>query len=327
MVRCAGGMHVFQAGAVGTIVFPAIVFALPLVECRALFALWVAYGLVLLACSAPIVNGLYAGVVFPLYHTTLAAGMATVLIPAGKSAAPIVVAVAALSVFKIGVCMSVCLHRFAAHAAFKCGPTALYALCVLGCLANQGGPLWWASQHRCHHKFCDQPRDPHSPTQMGIVRAFGFFVTSPNVNEDFVPPHLPNTLPMRLLDTFSIVPVMLEQLLAYRCGGITALWVVYTADWVSQTVSLWFNIVNHPPGKGNRGCVAQNGCDPSKVERAPSVLFSCLNRLLWIPGLVGEDAHEHHHEHARDARRPGHDLPYHLFIRPLEAVGILWHVK
>lgn len=59
----------------------------------------------------------------------------------------------ALGITKINICMSVCLHRYAAHAAFKCGPCTSFALCVVGCLANQGGPLWWASKHRCHHKL------------------------------------------------------------------------------------------------------------------------------------------------------------------------------
>jgi fatty-acid desaturase len=55
--------------------------------------------------------------------------------------------------WKINICMSVCMHRYASHAAFKCGRWTNIGICILGCLANQGGPLWWASQHRCHHKL------------------------------------------------------------------------------------------------------------------------------------------------------------------------------
>ena len=60
---------------------------------------------------------------------------------------------AVVASWKINICMSVCMHRYASHAAFKCGRYMNIGLCILGCAANQGGPLWWASQHRCHHKL------------------------------------------------------------------------------------------------------------------------------------------------------------------------------
>ena len=60
---------------------------------------------------------------------------------------------AILASWKINICMSVCMHRYASHAALKCGRWMNIALCILSCAANQGGPLWWASQHRCHHKL------------------------------------------------------------------------------------------------------------------------------------------------------------------------------
>jgi hypothetical protein len=60
---------------------------------------------------------------------------------------------AVLASWKINICMSVCMHRYASHAAFKCGRYMNIGLCILSCIANQGGPLWWASQHRCHHKL------------------------------------------------------------------------------------------------------------------------------------------------------------------------------
>ena len=48
-------------------------------------------------------------------------------------------------------------------------------LALLGCLATQGGPVWWASKHRAHHKFCDKPRDPHSAKLRGLIGAFAWF--------------------------------------------------------------------------------------------------------------------------------------------------------
>ena len=71
--------------------------------------------------------------------------------------------------------MRICLHRYAAHSGFKCGPITQFFLNILGCLVNQGSPIWWASQHRCHYKYCNAPHDPHIPIQDGVKDSFAFF--------------------------------------------------------------------------------------------------------------------------------------------------------
>jgi stearoyl-CoA desaturase (delta-9 desaturase) len=42
---------------------------------------------------------------------------------------------------------------------------------VLGASATQRGPLWWAGNHRQHHRFSDQENDPHSPIRRGFLWA------------------------------------------------------------------------------------------------------------------------------------------------------------
>ena len=65
------------------------------------------------------------------------------------------------------------------------------SLCA-GVLANQGGPLWWGSNHRCHHAHCEKERDPHSAKVDGDTTAFSFFDNPEHkwVDEDFVPRHI-----------------------------------------------------------------------------------------------------------------------------------------
>jgi len=326
----AGGMHIVMVGSVVTIVFPAIIFAQPLydLENRSPFYAWLAYGALCICLSLPSCErNFFAAVIMPVYQMTLVAG---VMLPLSLYTAPLVVGLTILLfLFKGGVCMSVALHRYAAHAAFRCGPLTNFAISWLGCMANQGGPIWWGSQHRCHHKFCDGPRDPHSPELMGIVRAFVFFDSYPDVNEEFVPAHL-NSLPIRVLDTFACVPVMVEQYAAYTLGGPVGLWISYTSSWLCQTVTLWFNIVNHPPRPEEDTdtvvCVANDVSDASKLT-PPTPLFRFLNCFLWSTDLFGEEAHKHHHDYPRCALRPGVDFPYHLFVRPLEKAGLIWHLQ
>ena len=59
-------------------------------------------------------------------------------------------------------------HRLLAHGAFKTSRFMQFLLTLLGSLAVQGGPLWWVSHHRNHHRYTETPRDIHSPTQRGF---------------------------------------------------------------------------------------------------------------------------------------------------------------
>jgi fatty-acid desaturase len=54
-------------------------------------------------------------------------------------------------------------HRLLTHRSFKTPKFVEYILTMLGCIANQGGPLQWVAVHRAHHQHSDSEDDPHSP--------------------------------------------------------------------------------------------------------------------------------------------------------------------
>src|SRR5919197_1064592 len=54
-------------------------------------------------------------------------------------------------------------HRFYAHRSFRTSTGFEAVLTSLGTLAVQGGPLWWASEHRYHHRKAHTEDDFHSP--------------------------------------------------------------------------------------------------------------------------------------------------------------------
>lgn len=330
-------MHVTEMGAVFTFIVPAIILCRELfVDRPLLFKAWLAFlPVCLLAGRTP---GRpfkpYVNIIFPFYFWLMPLGLLT------THPLMTIFGVYVAFVAKVGVCMSVCFHRYAAHQAFRCGPMMRSVICTLGCLANQGGPIWWASKHRCHHSHCDRDRDPHSAVQDGDTAAFCFFDNPEHkwVDEDFVPRYL-EALSIRLIDTFAIVPVMCELALAYWLGGADALWVAAVSGQVSQVLSLWFNIVNHPDdhheddaaaeragkfGGAKAVCIA---ADKYVLQNTPGVLFSILNRHLWVAALNGEDAHGHHHHFSTLAQRPGLDLPYYYFVRPLCALGLISDAK
>jgi hypothetical protein len=80
----------------------------------------------------------------PLYLTTLLIVPMTFETTTTSSSMEVLLTIALaffIAIWRIGICMSVCLHRYASHAAFKCGPATRLFLNIVGCLANQGGPI------------------------------------------------------------------------------------------------------------------------------------------------------------------------------------------
>jgi stearoyl-CoA desaturase (Delta-9 desaturase) len=62
-----------------------------------------------------------------------------------------------------GLGVTVGFHRLLTHRSFKAGPFVRGLFAVLGSAAIEGPAISWVADHRKHHKFSDQPGDPHSP--------------------------------------------------------------------------------------------------------------------------------------------------------------------
>ena len=83
-------------------------------------------------------------------------------------------------------------HRYFSHRTFKTSRPAQFIFALLGASATQRGPLWWAANHREHHRNSDTPADPHSPVQYGFFRSHAgwfmcnrFYATQYNRIQDF----------------------------------------------------------------------------------------------------------------------------------------------
>src|SRR6478752_2591100 len=60
-------------------------------------------------------------------------------------------------------------HRYFSHRSYKTSRWFQFVLALLGGMCGQKGALWWAEQHRIHHKYSDTPEDPHS------MKLYGFW--------------------------------------------------------------------------------------------------------------------------------------------------------
>ena len=70
-------------------------------------------------------------------------------------------------------------HRYFSHKGYKTSRVFQFVLALVGTMAVQKGPLWWASIHRRHHRYSDQEGDPHSPVRDGFYYAHQGWVFDP----------------------------------------------------------------------------------------------------------------------------------------------------
>jgi stearoyl-CoA desaturase (delta-9 desaturase) len=102
-------------------------------------------------------------------------------------------------------------HRYFSHRAFKTSRVFQFILAVLATSSGQRGPLWWASNHRVHHRHSDEDGDAHSPRMHGLWHAhLGWLVERKNVdtNLDLVP-DFARYPELRWLNKFHYVPIIL----------------------------------------------------------------------------------------------------------------------
>ena len=340
-----GGMQTNLFGMGLNILIPPILWASSLPNRRQQVIYYTLYlSSILLAKFLGRMKTIFCTLIVPTYYCSMFLSFWTL---ADQHPFRLLVVAFVLGMVKVGIPMSICLHRYAAHQAFTCGPVIKWFLLVLSCLAHQGGPLWWAATHRAHHKFCDTDNDPHSPQIDGVERAFAFFWVKIRVLKDFIPRHLQANSAMWLLDTWAFTVHTMEMAIAYAIGGHAFMFVAYTSAWMCQVTTLWFNVINHPEEEAKERrteenkddirqvCVASDYKSNGWLDLPPGTAmagrflpFHVLNFTnFFFAQLSAEDQHKHHHAHARLAQRTPGDFFYWSFVFPLETLGLVWNVQ
>jgi len=217
-----------------------------------------------------------------------------------------------LAFVNVGSCMSICLHRYFAHAAFETSRAFQVVIAIVSCFAGQGGCLWWASKHGRHHVHCDLPHDPHSRKQTSLWYAwFGWYYNPDEAHIDSAYVRTFSKFPeLVLINELWFVPPLLAVIMSYWAIGFHYTVAFGTTPmFMSWVVTTWFNVEYHP--------AHSPGVSDEKVCRAADTV-----RIL--SEFVGESYHEDHHVYPQKSRRPGPDPPYHLIILPLLKLGLVW---
>ena len=207
-------------------------------------------------------------------------------------------------------------HRYFSHRAYKTSRVFQFILGALGCSAMQRGPLWWAANHRNHHKHSDQEDDPHSPVRHGVWWSHIGWVLSareePVGNEDIR--DFSRYPELRLLEQFHWVPVVILAGLCYAIAGASGLvW-----GFVISTVLVYHCTF----------CV-NSVCHVFGTRRYATQDFSRNN--WWVALLTfGEGWHNNHHHYMSSANQGFKwweiDISYYT-LKALSLVGLVWDLR
>ena len=248
----------------------------------------VPYVLIHLACFAAIVTGVHMG------DLLLAAGLY------------------ALRIFAV----TAGYHRYFSHRSYKTSRGFGFILAFFAQTSAQRGVLWWAGNHRHHHRFSDTDDDVHSPIRRSFWYAHvGWFFTARHAETDLAAvPDLAKVPELVWLDRHPYLPAILMGVGVWIVAG----WSGLVVGFFWSTVALWhatsaINSIAHVVGRRR-------------------YLTGDESRNNWWLAILtfGEGWHNNHH-HFQSAARQGFrwyeiDISYYI-LRALSAVGLVWDLR
>ncbi len=220
------------------------------------------------------------------------------------------------------------LHRYFSHRAFKTSRWFQFILAFCSCTVLQRGPTWWAAVHRHHHRFSDKPEDFHSPRK-SLFHAHLGWLYNPEVFElDYSNVQDLTRYPeLNFLDKFYYLPGLFYLGLMAALGAFLANVFPQTGATVGQmlvygfflrTVLLWhctfaINSLMHVIGK-----------------RVYATDDDSKNSFVLALLTMGEGWHNNHHHYPASSQMGFHwwqiDASYYM-ICFLEKLGLVHSVR
>ena len=214
-----------------------------------------------------------------------------------------------LRIFAIGAGF----HRYFSHRAYRTSRIFAFILAFLAQTSAQRGVLWWAANHRRHHRNSDTERDVHSPVQRGFLYAhFGWIFVPRNDATDYeMVRDFSLNRELMWLDRRPYLPAALLAALSLLIAGLPGLVVGFCCS----TVAVWhatFSINSFAHLIGRQRYVTGDA-----------------SRNNWLLALLtmGEGWHNNHHAYQASVRQGfrwwEYDPTYYV-LRALSWVGLVW---
>jgi stearoyl-CoA desaturase (delta-9 desaturase) len=172
-------------------------------------------------------------------------------------------------------------HRYFSHRSYALSRAPQLLLAFLGQTAAQKGVLWWAANHRHHHKYSDRPEDIHSPVQRGFWWShMGWILARDHAKAD--PSRVPDLAKypeLVWLDRHEYLPTVAYAALLTLAFGWTGLFYGYFLS----TALLW------------HGTFSINSVMHLFGRRVFATTDDSRNSFLFALVTMGEGWHNNHH--------------------------------
>jgi stearoyl-CoA desaturase (delta-9 desaturase) len=206
-------------------------------------------------------------------------------------------------------------HRYFSHRSFTLGRVSQAVFAVGAGTAAQKGPLWWAANHRAHHRYSDTERDPHSPqsgfwwSHVGWILSDRFSATDYAAIEDFA--RYPE---LRWLNKHDWVAPWALGVASFLIAG----WSGLVVGFFGSTILLW------------HVTFAINSVAHLRGSRRFATNDSSRNNPLLALVTFGEGWHNNHHHHPHSARQGLRwwepDITYRI-LRMLQRVRVVRDIR
>ncbi len=191
----------------------------------------------------------------------------------------------------IGLGIGLGYHRLLTHRAYKTPKWFEYFVTVLGTMTLEGGPIFWVATHRNHHKYTDQPGDPHSPRDGRWWSHMGWIVGGTSMHGDTskLAPQVPDLINNKFhvwISKWHWVPLTVTGFIILALyGWPVTLWAVFFRVTFGLHCTWLVNSACHLWGS-QRFATGED------------------SRNNWWVSLLtfGEGWHNNHHAHAQSAR-------------------------
>ncbi len=225
----------------------------------------------------------------------------------------------------IGICLIY--HRLLTHRSFTFRPKWIeYPMTMLGCMASEGGPLGWVSDHRRHHAHSDDENDVHTPSEGFFWAHMGWFLFvedsshhTPEYFQRWCPDLVKDPVHRFIEKTFILYPLALFAglyLAGQWYGNLGMSWLVWGG--FVRTIFVWHTTWLVNSATHLWGYRSHETRDDS-------------TNLWWVAALTyGEGWHNNHHAFQTSAR---HGLswwevdPTYILIWTMQKVGLVYNIK
>jgi stearoyl-CoA desaturase (delta-9 desaturase) len=205
-------------------------------------------------------------------------------------------------------------HRYFSHRTYKTSRVFQFVLAFLAMSSSQKGVLWWASNHRTHHRLSDKDGDPHDSRRGFWYSHMGWLYDYREATDYSKVRDLARYPELVFLNEYWVIPPLVLGATVWAFLG----WSGLLIGFFLSTAILWhgtftINSLSHMFG----------------TKRYDAGDDSTNNWWLAII-TMGEGWHNNHH-HFMGSTRQGfywweYDVTYYI-LRTFQALGLVWDIK